>query len=50
MGCACGGSKSKTEYTVTFSDSSTYVTDSRPLALAKARIGGGTVTEKVVPK
>lgn len=49
MACACA-SKTKTIYTVTFSDNSTYVTESRPLALAKARIGGGTVTSKVVPK
>ena len=49
MGCACND-KNKTEFTVTFSDGTTYVTDSRPLALAKAKIGGGTVTSKVVPK
>ena len=50
MGCNCGGSTNKTEYTVTLNDGTTYVTDSRPLALAKAKIGGGTVTSKVVPK
>lgn len=50
MGCACSGSKNKTEYTVTFNDGSTYVTESRPVALAKAKISGGTVTSKVVPK
>lgn len=52
MGCACSGSKkTKEEFTVTFTDGrDAYVTDSRPLALAKARIGGGTVTSKVVPK
>lgn len=49
MACSCG-SKNKTEYTVTFSDGGTFVTDSRPVALAKAKIGGGTVTSKVVPK
>lgn len=51
MGCNCGGSKNRTEYTVTFTDGrETFVTDSRPLALAKAKINGGTVTSKVVPK
>lgn len=50
MGCNCGGSKNKTEYTVTFPDNTTYTTESRPVALAKARINGGTVTSKVVPK
>lgn len=51
MGCNCGGSKNKTEWTVTFADGQeAFVTESRPLALAKARISGGTVTSKVVPK
>lgn len=49
MACACS-SKNKTVFTVTFGDGSTYETDSRPLALAKAKINGGTVTSKVVPK
>lgn len=49
MGCACSD-KNKTLYTVTFSDNTTFETDSRPLALAKAKISGGTVTSKVVPK
>ena len=49
MGCACNN-KNKTEYTVTFNDNTTYTTESRAVALAKARISGGTVTSKVVPK
>lgn len=48
MGCACNGNK--TVYTVEFPDGSTQEFTSRPEALAKAKIKGGTITTKVVPK
>lgn len=50
MACNCG-SKTKTIWTVTFTDGKdSFETESRPVALAKAKIGGGTVTSRVVPK
>lgn len=49
MGCGCGKT-TKTLYTVTYSDGSTYSTTSRPDALAKAKINGGTISSKIVPK
>lgn len=47
MGCACN--KNKTVYIVTTDDGAEEFTD-RTLALARARIKGGTITSKVVPK
>lgn len=48
MACSCNSNK--TVYIVNFTDGTTKEFESRQEARAKARIKGGTITTKVVPK
>jgi hypothetical protein len=48
MACSCN--KNKTVYTVTYENGGTQEFTSRQDALVQARVKGGTVTTKVVPK
>ncbi len=48
MGCSCNSNK--TVWTVTYSNGNTQEFTSRQDALTQARVKGGTVTTKVVPK
>lgn len=47
---ACNCQKNQTVWTVTYSDGGTQDFTSRQDALTQARVKGGTVTNKVVPK
>ena len=48
MGCNC--QQNQTVYTVTYSNGNTQEFTSRQDALVQAKVKGGTVTTKVVPK
>lgn len=48
MACSCN--KNKTVYTVTYTNGNTQEFTSRQDALTQARVKGGTLTTKVVPK